>query len=282
MPAPPPAPKRAFPRRNGKPSSAARRWLAGLLLPFQALLSACLCPRPVTVPVRSASYPARKEGRSARLVILLPGLHSRGEDFERKGFVSLAREAGIDADLAAVDLHYGYYKRGIFQQRLWEDVLLPAKAAGYGEIWVVGISMGGSGALGLASRHADSLRGIVLLSPFLGPPQLAEEIGGAGGLARWSPEKPGVSDPFEAFFRSLWGWLKDAASPEWRGPPVYLGFGREDRMAPSLEVLAAALPPDRVLRLPGGHDWKTWRSLWKDLLSREVWPRISSGKEPAR
>jgi hypothetical protein len=255
---------------------------AALLLLFPALLCACLSPRSASAPLATSAYPALRQGAVRRLVVLLPGRRSRDVDFEREGFVSQAREAGIDADLVAVDLREEYYRQGVFQQRLWEDVIAPAEARGYGEIWVVGISLGGAGALGVAMQHAGSLRGILLLSPFLGPADLTREIAAAGGLERWDPGSRAVPDPFEAFFRSVWSWLKMNGCRAEGTPPVYLGYGRSDRLSPSLDLLAAAMPQERVLRLDGGHEWKTWRSLWAEFLSRGVLPRTPATPEGKR
>jgi enterochelin esterase-like enzyme len=34
-----------------------------------------------------------------------------------------------------------------------------------------------------------------------------------------------------------------------------------------------ALPPDRVVAVPGGHDWDAWRPAWDAMLDRMPWPR---------
>jgi hypothetical protein len=42
-------------------------------------------------------------------------------------------------------------------------------------------------------------------------------------------------------------------------------------------MLAAALPAERAICVPGGHDWKTWRQLWDRFL---LMPEISAAGNP--
>jgi pimeloyl-ACP methyl ester carboxylesterase len=274
--------RNAVPAPGRRHPSSGRRRIAWLLLPFQTLLYACALHPPVTTPVQSISFPAKREGRARCLVLLLPGKKSRGADFERKGFIELARERGIDADLVAVDLHFGYYRNGSFMERLWKDFILPARESGYEQIWVVGISMGGTGAIGLAMEHPGSVQGIILLSPYLGPAELAKRIGAAGGPARWTPETDHAAGTMEGFFDDIWKWLKGVTGVEARTPSLYLGYGREDKLSPSLDLLASALPGDRVVRVEGRHNWKAWRKLWSEFLSRDLLTKTSARNQDRR
>jgi pimeloyl-ACP methyl ester carboxylesterase len=254
------------------------RWIAGLLVAIPALLSCCALHRTASVPVQTLLYAKRPEGRARTLVIFLPGRRSRRGDFDRKRFIGMARERGVDADLMEADLHLGYYREGTYSKRLWEDVVAPARASGYQRIWIVGISLGGSGALGFAREHPDSLAGLVLLSPYLGPPGLTETIRVRGGLEKWTPEKSGAAGSFERFFEEIWSFLKRASSTGGRSPALFLGYGRNERMAPSLDLLAESLPAGHVARVPGGHRWKTWQALWAELLSRQLFDEPKAGR----
>src|SRR6185436_11594008 len=164
--------------------------------------------RAATVPVPTITYAKRPEARATTLVILLPGIKSRSGDFDRKRFIDMARERGVDADLIDADLHLGYYLDGTSSRRLWEDVVAPAGASGYRRIWIVGISLGGSGAIGFAREHRDSLAGLVLLSPYLGPPEMGGRIRSAGGLEKWIPENSAAAGSFQRFIEENWGFLK--------------------------------------------------------------------------
>jgi pimeloyl-ACP methyl ester carboxylesterase len=101
---------------------------------------------------------------------------------------------------------------------------------GYARLWLMGISLGGWGCLSLARKRPGAVASIVLLAPFLGSRD---------------PE------PLEAGL-----------------PPVYLGFGDADRYAEPSRMLARRLPAERVVVLPGAHDWPTWMLLWHALLAR--------------
>ena len=199
------------------------------------------------------------------LVVFLPGRGDRAEDFEERGFLAAARRAGLQADVLAVDAHLGYYYKRVITDRLWQDVVLPARARGYRRLFVVGISLGGLGAIALSQAHPDAVAGLFVLAPYLGEPDLTREIEAAGGLGRWS----GASS--ERDFRGVWGFLRGYAAGEPR-PPLWLAYGESDRYAYGHRLLATALPKDRVLVAPGGHDWKAWEGLWQEFLARGAFP----------
>src|ERR1043165_3038605 len=102
------------------------------------------------------------------LVVFLPGRGDRAEDFEGRGLLAAAREAGLRADVLAVDAHLAYYYKRVITERLWEDVVLPARARGYRRLWLVGISLGGLGSTSLAKEHPDAVAGILAVAPYLG------------------------------------------------------------------------------------------------------------------
>ncbi len=98
---------------------------------------------------------------------------------------------------------------------------------------------------------------MLLMAPYLGPDSLISEIEAAGGLRAWSPS-PDATD-----FGALWGWLKGYATTPAERPPLLLAYGDRDRFARGQRLLAEVLPSDRVLTIPGGHDWRTWAPLWR-------------------
>ena len=57
------------------------------------------------------------------------------------------RESGARVDSIAVDAHLGYYFQRTVIARLQADVLQPARQQGYRRIVLVGVSLGGLGAL---------------------------------------------------------------------------------------------------------------------------------------
>jgi pimeloyl-ACP methyl ester carboxylesterase len=197
------------------------------------------------------------------MLVLLPGIGGVADDFALQGLVSRARTAGIRADLIAVDAHYGYYASNLLRQRLKADVIDLARRRGHDCVWLAGISLGGLGALLYAERHPRDICGVLLIAPYLGEAGLAAEIRAAGGLTRWRTD--GSSRDFR---RVAWARLQAAGRSPGRLPPIYLAYAESDRYAPGQALLAEQLPAAQVIRLPGGHDWPTWRRLWDALLPR--------------
>lgn len=109
-----------------------------------------------------------------RLIVFLPGIGDLAADFAARGFIGPIAQSGLAADAVAVDAHYGYYARRSVIDRLAHDVVLPARKRGYWEIWLVGISMGGLGALSYATQHPEHLDRVVLLAPDLGAPAIGD------------------------------------------------------------------------------------------------------------
>jgi pimeloyl-ACP methyl ester carboxylesterase len=233
------------------------------------LWAGCARLRPTPVPLRTLDLTLR--GHHPTLVVFLPGRRDSPEDFRRYGFAELAQRQGLDADFVAVDAHPGYYFNKTIVTRLREDVLGPARKT-YRRILVVGISIGGTGALLYAAEHPEDVDGIILLAPYLGSDAVIDEIDRAGGPLRWQPPPPDGSDDFE---RRMWSFVRSnqaaaTALPgaETRSIPLYLGWGESDRFARANALLGSALPAERAFHAPGGHEWKAWTVLWREALGR--------------
>ena len=143
-------------------------------------------------------------------------------------------------------------------RKLRSDIVSPARAAGI-SIWLGGISLGGMFALNYAASHPDEVDGLCLLAPYLGNRILTNEIACAPGLGAWHPGELAEADEQ----RRVWRYIKNRRAGS---PPLYLGFGREDRFSAAHELLAATLPADSVDVIPGGHEWPIWFSLWENFL----------------
>lgn len=235
-------------------------------LALMTSLAACAWMYPTTVPIPSRAYPAAA-GQAPTLLVLLPGRGNTLDEFEQHGFVTEARVHDPALDVVAIDAHLGYYLNETIVDRLWTDVIAPARAKGYQRIWIAGISMGGLGAVAFARRHEEAIDGLILLAPYLGPKSLIEKIAAQGGPARWTPDD--AKDPYQ----QQWIWLRSHAAPaEGQGPRIFLGFGDHDRLRAAHQQLAAILPPKHVQEIPGGHDWATWQTLWKQFWT--VHPRL--------
>ena len=229
------------------------------------LLSACfnLSPR-TTVPITIIHSNGSNE-QADTLIIMLPGIHDRGKDFQRHGFFD---NAPNNVDIVAADMHRGYYQERSMDLRLHEDVILPAKAQGYKHIWLLGISLGGFGATVYADKHPDFIDGLILLAPYPGEISIINAIRQAGGLQHWSSD-----DKMQVEQRS-WMWLKSITQT--RRIPILLGYGGEDKFAAANHLLAEQLPATHVFISPGGHDWKTWQTLWKKIVVTYDFTNINS------
>lgn len=232
---------------------------AGLLL-----LSGCSFLRPATVPLATDWDRSSCSAKTDTLLVFLPGAYSTIDEFVGEGFVQEVRQRRIDADIVMADAHLAYYNNRTVIDRLESDVLVPARAAGYRAIWLVGISVGGFGALIHEQQMPGGVAGIVALAPYLGERELTREIAKAGGLATWQAPTGPLS--LEQTETRLWRWLQAQAKSPTSSPPLYLGYGTEDRFADSHRLLSAALLPQRVFTTPGGHDWAPWRRLWQQIL----------------
>lgn len=244
------------------PGSSARGrfpWRAGLLLGLLAAGGCLPFLRPARVPLRTVELAA---GGGDCLAVLLPGRFGGPRNFDRAGFAEAARQQGVAIDLIAVDAHLGYYRDRSVVSRLRDDVVRPARAAGYRRLWLVGASLGGVGALLYARDHPEDLTGVLTLAPFLGDKELIGEIRDAGGPLEWQPGEIAEGEDF----RRLWSWLKRRADDP-AAPQVHLGFGTADGFAEANRLFAELLPAQRVLTADGGHDWRVWRSLWQRFLA---------------
>lgn len=251
--------------------AADRRRLLGAALALP--LGACaLRPPPVRTPMQTLQFPAAPGRRAPALVVMLPGAYSTPKEFVDEGFVDALRQRRVAADVVIADAHVGYFQDRSVLVRLREDIVAPARAAGYAQLWLVGISLGGFGSLGYAARRPDDLTGVLALAPYLGKRTLQKEIIDAGGPAHWRRQTfAREADDLE---REVWESL---TAPPAGAPPVWLGYGRDDRFADAHRLAAQALPPARVFEVPGGHDWPPWRALWNAWLDRGLLPREGSG-----
>lgn len=222
-------------------------------------LTGCLAMLPAPVPMTSVKA-LREEGKPHKcLLVMLPGRGDRAADYEKHGFFEALRTRPLSVDAVAADATYGYYAHRTLFERLKTDVVEPARARGYEQVWYLGISMGGLGTL-LNARNEGGVTGAVLLAPFVGDEDVVDEIAKAGGPASWKPGEISKDD----YQRDLWKWLQGALPKD--EPRITLGFGESDRMASAHRLLASALPEGRAFRAEGAHDWSTWTKLWNTIL----------------
>jgi pimeloyl-ACP methyl ester carboxylesterase len=222
------------------------------------------CVPPTTVPIGTVDLRQVAGKRQPLLLVFLPGIRDKASVFEDEGFVAELRASGIKADVVEVDAHLGYYIKKQFLPRLKDDVIDPARKQGYRQIWLVGISLGGFGALWYDIENPGDVTGIVVFSPYLGEQDVIDEVVQAGGLRTWHPALNVALDDQHKIWQGLQSYESQMKSTQ----RVYLGYGLNDKFATADGLLAAVLPPGQVLTTEGGHDWPTWKSLWQRMLER--------------
>ena len=231
----------------------------GLVLASLQLTGCSVFLRRTPAPIPTLQTQASAAGPAATLVVLLPGRGGSLGDFEREGIVDTLRETGVRADAIAVDAHLGYYFKRTVIERLQRDVLLPARQRGYRRIVLVGVSLGGLGALLNERDHPGSVDAVVLMGPYLGgKARLFDQITAAGGPRDWAAGRAPRAGSVE---EQIWTYLGTRSAAL---PPTWLLCGAGDSLGRGHRLLAGLLPAERVFTIEGGHDWPTWRTLWRD------------------
>jgi pimeloyl-ACP methyl ester carboxylesterase len=222
-------------------------------------------------PIDALEVRMDPEERRECLVVLLPGVFDTADAFLRNGFIEDAARQDRSCDFVAVDAHVGYYNTNTLRERVGRDILIAAEMRGYREIWLVGISMGGLGSMLLARDYPELVEGVVLLAPWLGDANVVQGIERAGGLAEWEP--PEIRDPYSQneFAAALWAWMQGYGEHPERMPQLYVGVGTDDRLLETAGLLRPVVPQDRFATADGGHQWSTWRVLWRRLLEDPPW-----------
>lgn len=234
------------------------------LLPL-TLLGGCTArgdaTRPIPVQLVHASEPVR------RTVVFLPG---RGDDLaglQRHHAAQLIQQVWPDADVVLTGLTMPYYTSGVASQRLHDEVIAPLTKQGHKPIWLVGISLGGMGALLYDDAHPGDVDGMLLLSPYLGDKAIHDEIRAAGGIRRWHAGPPRPIGP-DTFQRELWRSIRQWGGHPARAQTVWTACGDSERFREAIALMSPLLPAGHMVILPGHHNWKLWSKTLPVLLRR--------------
>ena len=232
------------------------------------------------IPILSFRNPRLASTGSQCLVVFIPGFLDSPDSYLDHGFPQDLIGSDAPCDAIGVDLHFRYYSDVGLADIFFEEVLQPATARGYEEIWLVGISMGGLGTLLTASQYSDYVDGIILLAPFVGDESVLRAIEAQGGAATWAPVSGTDASAWtgDNYTAKIWSWLRGYASDPESRPPLYIGWGTEDRLGAADRLLADLMPDDHVFTQPGGHNWVTWRPLWRQVLERAPVGRLGTAR----
>jgi pimeloyl-ACP methyl ester carboxylesterase len=239
------------------------------------ILAGCKQTKPALIAMELLYDHAKCSARAPVLLAMLPGAYSQPADFRAHGFVAAVRSGGLAADIVMADAHVGYFGDRSVIRRIREDIVLPGRRAGYAQVWLIGISLGGLSALGYAARHGHEIDGVVVIAPYPGSREVLREIAAAGGPTEWHAPAGGAEDDLE---REVWSWLAEGTTVPDRMPAVFMGYGRDDRFAAGHRLIADTLPAGRSLAVPGGHDWAPWLAVWSAWLDRGLLPRLCAGQ----
>jgi pimeloyl-ACP methyl ester carboxylesterase len=199
------------------------------------------------------------------LLLMLPGAKNTPQQLADNGFIRALRERELAVDVLALDAHADMYLDRGRVERLLHDTLDEARAHGYQRIWLLGISLGGTGAMLCATQRTAEIEGIFLLAPFLGTRGMIAEVKAAGGFRHWQAGEIGNRDLERALLQQIQQRSQDTVT----FPPLYLGYGSEDHYRGASILLSEQMPPHRLSVMTGGHDWPTWIALWRELLDKQ-------------
>lgn len=205
-----------------------------------------------------------QKGRGSSLLVMLPGAHMPAQEFVDAGFMQSLVDQDMPLDLTVVDIDLAKIDPEDAQNRVREQVLIPAREH-YDRLFVGGISLGGQAALFHAAHGVVHIDGLCLLAPYPGSRLAMNAIERAGGLNAWQPTQLQLSD----LDYQVWRWLKQRPQIA----SFSMGYGRDDRFSDGMRRLADQWPWTSIHVIPGAHDWPTWKTLWALFLQRGAFVR---------
>jgi len=236
------------------------------------------------MPYRVILPKAISSGKKLPIVYLL---HGGGGDF---------REWSNDSDVAGFaenglilvmpEGESSYYTNSVdrprdrFEDYIVKDLIAEVESrfpADPSQRAILGVSMGGFGAIKLALKHPDLYKFVGALSPAIDVPsrpfsikRISQYRGHAAIFGPWGSETRRGNDPFV---------LAARADPD--GVPfMFVTCGEKEGLLPSNQRFAALLA-QRKFRFefhpgPGGHDWNQWNARLSEVLA-SLSSRVTAG-----
>ncbi|MCK4865444.1 MAG: hypothetical protein KAT06_08420 [Gammaproteobacteria bacterium] len=207
--------------------------------------------------------------KTDKLIIFFPGLYDTAEKFKDEEFFSIARKAGITADMVSANVNIFHLAKEMMIERIEMDVFEPAKISGYKNIWLVGVSLGGLSSLLFNIKHEQDICGVVTLAPYVANTPLIEDLSEVKEIKYWQPGSDENKLMLERRLQSLWIWLKDKSlNNDLKN--IYLGYGKQDRYVGAIKFFEKILDKNHVVTVEGGHTWVTGQKIWQKQLSTRL------------
>lgn len=194
------------------------------------------------------------------LIVMLPGALMSPQDFIAAGCAECLARDWPKAALVPLPVEVNQLDVNACVEALARQLAAIRAERPHRRLILGGISMGAAVAMHYARRHPEGISSLCLLAPYPGSRLTTGAIRNAGGPASWQADEAQRRDG--EFL--LWEWLIHGHG----GLPVYLGYGRADRFADGLTMLATAMPAATCHVVDGDHDWPAWQALWQDFVAR--------------
>lgn len=231
-------------------------------------LSGCVVIGNAKAPISSQLVPAKVVSSERTLIVVLPGFGVDADSVRKNQIPEALQTHWPEADVLLTNATFAYYSRGALAKRLHEDVIQPARAQGYQNIWLAGGSMGGTGVLFYEYTYPGELNGLVMMAPWLGSSDILKEVELAGGILQWNPGPVPEKVDGDNFEREMWRTVKSWTLNPALGQRVWLICGTDDRLLEPSRLLAPALPAGHYLEIPGGHDWDTFQNATRRIVEQ--------------
>jgi pimeloyl-ACP methyl ester carboxylesterase len=245
-------------------SVASARAVCGLLV---LVLASCVMYGPSKAVIPTELVPAIRAGKDRVLLIVVPGIFNDDKNLEEHGLHDAIHKSWPTADILLTSANLPYYRDGVFVERM-DDIIRKARADGYRQIWLLGGSLGGMGALMYERDHPGEVTGLLLLAPYLGDDGLLQEIERAGGVESWEPGPLPDAMSRDDYARQVWRMIKGWTRRPDLAQRVWLTCGSRDHMRMGVELMAPQIPPTHYVPRPGEHNWDFWLAATEDMVRR--------------
>ena len=232
------------------------------------LLSGCGSSGDSSVPLTTQKVLSGT--KTSNLVVMFPGINSPGSDFIDYGFLELFQEKYNNADIILVDMRLAYVEAGNIAERIQNEIIVPAYAKGYDNIWLVGMSLGGFSSLLYNRTFSKNVNGIILFAPYLGELYSVSDLVNHPSPQQWAVDNKASTDSSIQFWRYLLTLTQPNKDKQFKTHLV-VAYGNKDRSSQLHQLLAGRIKKENVyINESGGHNWVSWKPLWINMLENKV------------